>query len=73
MAEKPLNEAAYHCQHAALNLKTWQEPPCVEDEDDPDPRDPGAQKLLREMLQANISRYEPDPLAALRRVNRRRK
>ena len=75
MAEKPLNEAmeaaAYHCQHAALNLKTWQEPPCVEDESDPNPRDPGAQKLLGEMLQANISRYEPDPMAALRRVNRR--
>jgi hypothetical protein len=77
MAEKPVNEAmeaaCYHCQHAALSLKTWQEPPCVADEDDPDPRDPGAQKLLRELLQAGISRYEPDPLAALQRVKRRRK
>lgn len=77
MKEKPLNEAmenaAYHCQHAALSLKTWQEPPCVADEDDPHPRDPGAQKLLRELLQHNISRYEPDPLAALHQVKRRRK
>ena len=76
MAERPLNEAmknaAYHCQHSALNLKTWQEPPCVEDETDPDPRDLGAQKLLHEMLQANISRYDPDPLAALKRAQRKR-
>ena len=76
MADKPVNEAmeaaAYHCQHSALNLKTWQEPPCVEDEDDPHPRDPGAQKLLRELLQAGISRFEPDSLAALQRVKRRR-
>jgi hypothetical protein len=32
MAEKPISEAwetaAYHCQHTALNLKVWQEPPC---------------------------------------------
>jgi hypothetical protein len=76
MAEKPVTEAmetaVYLCQHSALNLKTWQEPPCVEDEDDPDPRDPDAQKLLRELLQAGISRFEPDPIAALQRVKRRR-
>ena len=35
MAEKPVNEAmeaaVYHRQHAALSLKTGQEPRCVED------------------------------------------
>ena len=75
LAEKPLNAAmeaaVYHCQHAALSLKTWQEPPCVEDEDDPDPRDPGAQKLLRRMLVVGVSRYDPDPLTAMAGAKRR--
>jgi hypothetical protein len=60
-------------QSRVLNLKPWQLPPCNEDEDDPDPYDRDAQKLLRQMLAAGVSRYEPDPLAALQQAKRKRK
>ena len=59
--------AAYHCQYQALNLKPWESPPCWVDEDDPDERDKAARALLSRMLTAGVSRYHPDPLAALGR------
>jgi hypothetical protein len=65
--------AAYACQIDALSLKPWQSPPCSVDEDDPDERDRDAQKLLQRMLAAGVSRYDPDPLAALRGHRRKRK
>ena len=40
------------------------EPPCVVSEDGPE-RDQAAQKLVRRMLVVGVSRYDPDPLAAL--------
>ena len=64
--------AAYHCQHQALSLKPWQEPPCVADEDDPHERDKNAQALLRKMLAAGVSRYDPDPMKALKSKRRRK-
>jgi len=57
--------AAGCCQYQALQLKPWQEPPCQCDEDDPNERDRQGQALLRKMLAAGVSRYDPDPLAAL--------
>jgi hypothetical protein len=57
--------AAYSVQCEILHLKVWQEPPCVCSEDDPDERDKDGQRLLQRMLAAGLSRYEPDPLAAL--------
>jgi hypothetical protein len=57
--------AAYGAQRRALHLKTWEEPPCVADENDPNERDRQAQALLRRMLAAGVSRYNPDPLRAL--------
>jgi hypothetical protein len=57
--------AAYSCQCDSLRLRPWQEPPVVASESGID-RDPNAQALLRRMLAAGLSRYEPDPLAALR-------
>ena len=65
--------ASYSCQIHTLSLKPWQSPPCVADEDDPDERDKKAQHLLRKMLAAGISRFEPNPLAALERAERKRK
>jgi hypothetical protein len=50
------------CQAHALQLKPWQEPPCVSDGPD---AQPAARRLLREMREAAISMYEPDPMAAL--------
>jgi hypothetical protein len=62
--------AAYCVQGEALALKPWQEPPCMADEDDPRARDKDAQRLLRRMLKAGLSRYEPNPRAALAKSNR---
>ena len=52
-------------QNQSLALKPWQESPCWADESDPHPKDKAAQHLLRQMLRAGVSRYEPDPMAAL--------
>ena len=62
--------AAYSCQIESLSLKPWQDPPCVADEDDLDKRDKAAE-LLRRMLAAAVSRYDPDPLTALAGAKRR--
>src|SRR5262249_25615653 len=63
--------AAYVCQNRALHLKPWQSPPSSVAEDDPDEDDEDAQMLLRRMLAAGVSRYDPDPLAALKQRKRR--
>jgi hypothetical protein len=52
--------AAYRCQSRALHLKPWQIPPLYCYEGDKD-----GEALLRRMLDAGLSRYEPDPLRAL--------
>jgi hypothetical protein len=57
--------AAYSCQYDSLNLKPWEEPPCRADENSDD--DSPARTLLRRMLAAGVSRYHPDPIAALDR------
>src|SRR5262245_3905740 len=61
--------AAYGCQQQSLNLPPWEDPPCFADEEDPHPpkSERKAQKLLKQMLAAGLSRYHPDPLAALER------
>jgi hypothetical protein len=65
--------AAYCCQIHALHLKPWQSPPCSVDEDDPDEHDnKTTQKLLRLMLANGVSRFDPDPLAALKRRKRKK-
>ena len=63
---------AYHCQMDSLNLKPWEIPPCeINNPDDPDdlPRPYAgryeAAKLLKRMLAAGVSKYHPDPLAAI--------
>src|SRR6516162_8637115 len=54
--------AAKCVQSRALRLKPWETAPCDIYDDDPD--SPG-KRLLRRMLKAGVSRYAPDPLAAL--------
>ena len=69
--------AAYCCQIDALSLKPWQDPPVNIDEDADEPNNPArvsntaARKLLRRMLAAGVSRFEPDPLKALAGAKRR--
>jgi hypothetical protein len=53
--------AAYVCQTETLHLKPCEEPPVHADE----AGDGQADLLLKRMLDAGVSRYHPDPLAAL--------
>jgi hypothetical protein len=70
--------AAYGCQCNALHLKPWQPPPCWAELDDQDGADGpifgrrAAAELLRRLLTAGLSRYEPDPINALARVEAER-
>jgi hypothetical protein len=77
LREKPWREvgefAAYSAQCHSLRLKPWQTPPT--EIGDPDlvlahTRDDhrgyrSAARLLKRLLDARLSRFEPDPLAAL--------
>jgi hypothetical protein len=64
--------AAHSCQETALRLQPWQcWPPCaveVDDDDAPGLEHRGIRSsaaLLRHMLALGISRWHPDPLAAI--------
>jgi hypothetical protein len=71
--------AAYSCQMDSLRLRPWQEPPCWIDDPEADiaAGDDGvigqfqAAKLLQRLLDAKLSRYEPDPIAALAAARKR--
>ena len=69
--------AAYCCQIESLSLKPWQSPPVHVDENANEPNNPAresdsaARRLLRQMLAAGVSRYDPDPLKALAGAKRR--
>jgi hypothetical protein len=62
---------AYLCQMRALRLEPWQWPPSDVDLDDPD-EEIEANTLLREMLAAGVSRFEPDPLRAIAEAKKTR-
>ena len=57
--------AAYCAQGRALRLRPGDSAPCAMAEAGDDPRDAAGRALLRRMLLAGVSRFEPDPLAAL--------
>jgi hypothetical protein len=61
--------AAGCAQHAALGLKPWETAPCHGEPGGDRPED----KLLDQLLAAGLSRYEPDPLAALERAKKGKK
>jgi len=67
--------AAYWCQSRNLKLALCEFPPAwlagVDDIEGPDfKRKPQAAKLLRRLLDAGRSKFEPDPIAALERVKK---
>jgi hypothetical protein len=77
--ERAGRAAAYACQYAALRLRPWEWTPSwiAPSQIDaiiargpnnlaPQEGDYAAAVLLRKMLAAGISRWEPDPIAALR-------
>ena len=71
--------AAYCCQDRALRLKPWQLAPCMVEADATDapghePRGArNAAALLRRMLSLNISRFHPDPVAAINAAEQARR
>ena len=61
--------AASCCQSRSLHLEPWSLPPCHGDSvHHPDPE---AKKLLRQMLDLGISRWHPDPMAAIEEAKRK--
>jgi hypothetical protein len=62
--------AAYSCQVDALHLQPWEWPPVWAGEDD-DESPAEAVQLLRRMLKAGLSRFDPDPMAALEKAEKR--
>jgi hypothetical protein len=53
-------------QCRALNLKPWETPPChVNDPDNPVREERKAARLQQRMLRAGVSKWHPDPLAAI--------
>jgi hypothetical protein len=65
--------AAYCCQCAVLGLRPWMPPPMSAEIYPNEDRFAGdgrraAHALLQRLLQNNLSRFEPDPLRALRKV-----
>jgi hypothetical protein len=70
--------AAYSCQCDSIHPKLWQPVPCwIDNVDTLAKGDDGvygyyqAARLLRRMLSAGLSKYEPDPLAALKAAERK--
>jgi hypothetical protein len=62
---------AFHCQMTALNLMPFQTPPMFAHITEPR-RDERAIALLHRLLDAGLSPFEPDPIAALARVEAER-
>ena len=67
----------YSCQMTSLGLRPWQQPPCWVDPEQIDVILAAGEKddiygtyaaalLLRRLLATRCSRFEPDPLTALR-------
>jgi hypothetical protein len=60
--------AAYNCQVNLLRLQPWEHPPVWCHDPDDYPESPEAAQLLRRMLKAGVSRYDPDPMSALEKA-----
>jgi hypothetical protein len=59
------------CQTKSLGLKPWILPPACINLDDVRPGQEVMARLLSRMLAANVSRYSPDPMAALAALEER--
>jgi hypothetical protein len=64
--------AAHCCQSRALRLFPWQDPPMY-GAVDISWRDEDAARLLHQMLSLGVSKYEPDPMAAIEAAKQRKK
>jgi hypothetical protein len=59
---------SYSCQMRSLRLKPWQYPPAWVDLNDHDPEHADGVALLRRLLDAGLSQFEPDPVSALQAI-----
>ena len=81
LCSKPWQEvgetAVYSMQCRTLRLKPWEAPPCHCRDDVIDNATYGHKRkevaLRRRLLKANLSLFEPDPIAALERVESSRR
>ena len=64
-----LGFCSYVAQINALNLKPWQEPPVHGDVNG----DAECDRVLRQMLELGVSQFDPDPIAAIERVKKRKR
>jgi hypothetical protein len=62
---------SFHRQIEALRLRPWELPPCLGDCDVGSGRDEQAWRLLRRMQKAGVSRWHPDPIAAVEAAEKR--
>jgi hypothetical protein len=63
---------SFVCQCHALDLGPHEEAPChVNDPADPGPGEQEAARLLRRMLQAGVSKWHPNPMAAIAEAKRK--
>jgi len=69
--EEVVRFAAFCCQGRSLHLMPWDLPPCCASEGDDSDIDAEAVKLLRKMLAAGVSRWHPDPMAAIEEAKRK--
>lgn len=71
LKHKPWEEAAFcaarYCQREVLRLRPWERPPMSVENSDRS-LDRGARILLKKMLAAGLSKYEPDPMTALEKL-----
>jgi hypothetical protein len=64
--------AAYCCQVETMRLRPWEFPPIWAGTYDNTVSKRAAIELLQRMLAVGLSRFEPDPIAALEAVEKRR-
>jgi hypothetical protein len=69
--EQDARTAAYTCQRRALQLRPWQSPPCYGDASPGHDGHRDSEALLRKLLDAGLSRWEPDPIGALSAIEAR--
>jgi hypothetical protein len=66
--------ACYGCQRRAMKLQLWEDPPSsIGEDEDEDVHNQVGRKVLQQLLAAGLSRYEPDPMAALAKTKRKTK
>jgi hypothetical protein len=65
--------ASYGCQMRSLQLRPWEFPPVWIHAGDTNPEHAAGAALLQRLISNNLSRFEPDPIGALAKIEARTK